>query len=156
MKNSSETIGNRTRDLPACSAVPQRTAPPRTPSYHGTVRKVNTIRYCNTPQDDCVFCGGQRRAPQDRHAETGCSVFDERHRLKKALRLKVESDVFPDRVNVMWVYRVKTSSSIKIYRLILHARSQCAHSLNIQSTHLKQTFRDSSLPQSRSPMNDIS
>jgi hypothetical protein len=25
MKNSSDTIGNRTRDLPACSAVPQPT-----------------------------------------------------------------------------------------------------------------------------------
>ena len=31
MKNSNETIGNRTRDLPACSAVPTPTAPPRTP-----------------------------------------------------------------------------------------------------------------------------
>ena len=29
MENSSD-IGNRTRDLPACSAVPQSTAPPRT------------------------------------------------------------------------------------------------------------------------------
>jgi hypothetical protein len=26
---NSDTIGNRTRDLPACSAVPQPTAPPR-------------------------------------------------------------------------------------------------------------------------------
>ena len=32
MKNSSDTIGNGTRDLPACSAVPQPTAPLRTPS----------------------------------------------------------------------------------------------------------------------------
>ena len=29
MKNSNDTMGNRTRDLPACSAVPQPTAPPR-------------------------------------------------------------------------------------------------------------------------------
>jgi hypothetical protein len=29
MKNSSDTIGNQTRDLPACSTVPQPTAPPR-------------------------------------------------------------------------------------------------------------------------------
>jgi len=29
MKNSNDTIGNRTRDLPACSAVPLPTAPPR-------------------------------------------------------------------------------------------------------------------------------
>jgi hypothetical protein len=28
MKNFNDTIGNRTRDLPACSAVPQPTAPP--------------------------------------------------------------------------------------------------------------------------------
>jgi len=29
MKNSKNTIGNRTRDRLACSAVPQQTAPPR-------------------------------------------------------------------------------------------------------------------------------
>jgi hypothetical protein len=29
MKNSNDTIGNPTRDLPACSAVSQTTAPPR-------------------------------------------------------------------------------------------------------------------------------
>ena len=32
MKNSNDTIGNRTRDLPTCSAVPQPTALPRSPS----------------------------------------------------------------------------------------------------------------------------
>ena len=31
MKNSSDTIGTRTRDFPASSAVPQPTAPPRAP-----------------------------------------------------------------------------------------------------------------------------
>ena len=31
MKNSSDTIGNRTRDLPTCSAVPQPTALQRAP-----------------------------------------------------------------------------------------------------------------------------
>jgi len=31
MKNSTDNIGNRTRDLPTCSTVPQPTAPPRTP-----------------------------------------------------------------------------------------------------------------------------
>jgi len=31
MKNSNDTIGNRTHDLPSCSAVPQPTAPPRGP-----------------------------------------------------------------------------------------------------------------------------
>ena len=32
IKNSNDTIGNRNRDLPACSAVPQPTAPPRAPT----------------------------------------------------------------------------------------------------------------------------
>jgi hypothetical protein len=31
MKNANDTIGNRTRDLPTYSAVPQPTAPPRAP-----------------------------------------------------------------------------------------------------------------------------
>jgi hypothetical protein len=29
MKNSSDTIGNRTRDIPTSGSVPQPTAPPR-------------------------------------------------------------------------------------------------------------------------------
>ena len=33
IKNSNDTTGNRTRDLPACSAVPQPTAPPRAPYW---------------------------------------------------------------------------------------------------------------------------
>jgi hypothetical protein len=34
MKNSNDTIGNRTSDLPVCSAVPQPTAPPRAPGVN--------------------------------------------------------------------------------------------------------------------------
>jgi hypothetical protein len=33
MKNTNDTIGNRNRDLPACSAVPQPTALPRAPRW---------------------------------------------------------------------------------------------------------------------------
>ena len=36
MKNSNDSIGNRTRDLPACSTTPQPTAPPRAPLQHCT------------------------------------------------------------------------------------------------------------------------
>ena len=39
MKNFNETIGNRTRDLPACSAVPQPTAPPRATDFLMTLTK---------------------------------------------------------------------------------------------------------------------
>jgi hypothetical protein len=38
MKNSSDTIGNGTRDISACIAVPQPTAPPRAPQ-RGTYDK---------------------------------------------------------------------------------------------------------------------
>jgi hypothetical protein len=40
MKNSNYTIGNRTRDLSACSAVPQPTAPPLAPNLK-YIPKVN-------------------------------------------------------------------------------------------------------------------
>jgi hypothetical protein len=39
MKNSSDKIGNRIRDLPACSAVPQPIAPPRDPLHVGRAAK---------------------------------------------------------------------------------------------------------------------
>jgi hypothetical protein len=39
LKNSSDSIGNRTCDLPVCSAVPQPTAPLRTPSSLPKVMK---------------------------------------------------------------------------------------------------------------------
>jgi len=41
MKKSNDTIGNRTRDLPACSAVPQ---PPRVPSVFN-VASTNSIPF---------------------------------------------------------------------------------------------------------------
>jgi len=34
MQNSNDKIGKGTRHLPACSAVPQTTAPPRAPIVH--------------------------------------------------------------------------------------------------------------------------
>jgi hypothetical protein len=41
IKNSNDTIGNRTRDLPTFSAVPQPTALPRPPLYCST-----TVLFC--------------------------------------------------------------------------------------------------------------
>jgi hypothetical protein len=38
MKNTSDTIGNRTRNLQACSTVPQPTAPPRAPFTDGHIQ----------------------------------------------------------------------------------------------------------------------
>ena len=44
MKNSSDTIGNRTRDLPACSAVLQPTAPPRAPYIYIYIYDISRLR----------------------------------------------------------------------------------------------------------------
>jgi len=43
MKKSNNAIGNRTRDLLACSAVPQPTAPPRAPLSNCTYWQIYTI-----------------------------------------------------------------------------------------------------------------
>ena len=41
MKNSSDTIGNRTRDFPTCSAGPQPTALRRTPTLYVVAKTAN-------------------------------------------------------------------------------------------------------------------
>ena len=46
MKNSNDTIGNRTRNLPACSAVPQPTAPPLAPIMFGEKYKLFSTTLC--------------------------------------------------------------------------------------------------------------
>jgi hypothetical protein len=45
MENSNDTIGNRTRDLPACSTVPQPTAPPRTTSLFGISWNISLLQF---------------------------------------------------------------------------------------------------------------
>ena len=53
MKNPNDHIGNRTRDFPACSKVPQPTTPPRIPYDSG-----KTVQFRNTdllPFRSCYF-----------------------------------------------------------------------------------------------------
>ena len=45
MKNPSDTIGNRTRDLPTCNAVPQPTALSRTPSILFKMTNIS-LKFC--------------------------------------------------------------------------------------------------------------
>ena len=57
MINSSETIGNRTRDLPDCSAVPQPTAPPATcPIYTKTILHYNNTAETRNSAHCRPFC----------------------------------------------------------------------------------------------------
>jgi len=52
MKNFNDTIGNRTHDLAACSAVPQLTAPPRTQLHRG--RRIIVQRDTRSVQEKWV------------------------------------------------------------------------------------------------------
>jgi len=52
MKNSNDTIGNRTRDLPVCRAVPQPTAPPRT-----SETLMMHVQVVKTVSDKCIGLG---------------------------------------------------------------------------------------------------
>ena len=65
MKKTNETIGNRARDLPACSSVPHPTAPPRTVSYSEIyVEKPEELRRCNDSVRGCrtaVRCNDSAR-----------------------------------------------------------------------------------------------
>ena len=64
MKNFNDTLGNRTRDFRACSAVPQPTAPPRTPQMIGTNFKSGLFeriplysnKLCTNPAFYCCAC----------------------------------------------------------------------------------------------------
>jgi hypothetical protein len=51
MKKSSDTIGNRTRDLPAFNVIPQPTAPPRAPHFSISLPYTpRTSKWCLFPE----------------------------------------------------------------------------------------------------------
>jgi hypothetical protein len=56
MKGSNDTIGNRTRDLLACNAVPQPTAPRRAPhttnKYFKNYKKQTVTKHYDDDNDD--------------------------------------------------------------------------------------------------------
>ena len=53
MKNSNDTIGNRIRDLSACGAVPQPTAPPR---YKDMYIYLSTTEMLRIPDPKLLAC----------------------------------------------------------------------------------------------------
>ena len=75
MINSSDTIGDCTRDLPACSAVPQPTAPPRAPYVEGYCFKISIklliVRYRQTethlqaPDEQLVYFKSSKQQSED-------------------------------------------------------------------------------------------
>jgi len=57
MENSNDTIGNRTRELPTCSAVPQPTAPPRAPTEKKYEEKIMTHMWFRGMREYRNRCG---------------------------------------------------------------------------------------------------
>jgi hypothetical protein len=59
MKNSSDTIGNRTPDFPVCRAVPQPTAPPRPPNKYKYTHKMSLrcLKQDTTIERKAKSCG---------------------------------------------------------------------------------------------------
>ena len=55
-KNSNDTIGNRTRELPACSAVPQPTASPRVPWKQATSMSKSSCMMDPTRSSEMPSC----------------------------------------------------------------------------------------------------
>jgi hypothetical protein len=55
MKNSSDTNGKRTRDLPACSAVPQPTALPRDPFQMVSIQEVASGQFSRFTYAFCLL-----------------------------------------------------------------------------------------------------
>jgi hypothetical protein len=49
-ENSKDTIGNWTRDLPACSTVPQPTVPPNALNMSSTIHIIKTHKFYNSRQ----------------------------------------------------------------------------------------------------------
>ena len=82
MKNSSDTIENRTSDLPACRAVPQPTTPPRVPvclcsvvKYRLTLSMLNLTSRVFLNDLFRVICESERHeASQKRHSRLIQSV----------------------------------------------------------------------------------
>ena len=58
MKKSNDTIGNRNRDHPACSAVPEPTAPPRAAIVIGTLNNPACSAHALYYVVMCVLSGG--------------------------------------------------------------------------------------------------
>jgi len=59
MKNSNNTTGNQTRDLPACIAVSQPTAPPRAQHTYRPINNNNNNNNNNTNAPTCFSGSAQ-------------------------------------------------------------------------------------------------
>jgi hypothetical protein len=93
MKKSNDTIGNRTRNLPACSAVPQPTALPRAPILQCTAQKNIKHYYCCQEKRSIKPQGGQL----SRQKKFCSQTFNRKSTEKRLL----------ERPSLRWDYNIK-------------------------------------------------
>ena len=119
IKNSSDTIGNRTRDLPYCSAVPKLTAPPRVP--HPLIKRGIICRLARSHKMPITFV---------------MSVLPSGHTIRAAptRRISVKYDIrdfmkiFQENPNLSWR---KVSATSREYRSTFYCCRR--HSVAINS-----------------------
>ena len=88
MIKSNDTFGNRTRDLPACCAVPQTTAPSCAPSLNKSKVKVETTK--RTPT-----CCSRRSDSSVWYSSEVCEVLD------------VGSNIYSNRGLALWMNQLR-------------------------------------------------
>jgi hypothetical protein len=101
MKNSNDTIGNGTRDLPTCSAVPQPTAPPAKVGLNVYIIRVTQSSPIRSAwkQGTALFSAVQnthdslrRSSYRSRHTET---IQNSQIQLARSLRPRFTRQSFP-------------------------------------------------------------
>ena len=81
MKNYSDTIGNRTRDIPYCSALPQPAAPPRAPYFY-VYRRSNRTQHSSLHDIRYLIGDDTEATPPhsgDKRLSTATHDFQPRH-----------------------------------------------------------------------------
>jgi len=76
MKISNDTIGNRTRELPACSPVPQPTAPPCAPFSEGGIVRAGDYIFFNGKRNENPLLGSVKtvKSVSERMSYIVCKV----------------------------------------------------------------------------------
>ena len=126
MKNSDNTIGNRTRDLPDCCAVPEPTAPPRnTAEYTEKYKRRNgdgwkavsqlvAGKRCSCPVHVTKECGRIRRIPPRILNDTLFTTSGQLHALTALAPLKEQPGPIVNKVQ-------RTAGLFQMFQKIQHA-----------------------------------
>jgi len=107
-KKSNDTIGNRTRDLPACSAVPQPTAPPAACSHMHCVLRHNSrlLQSSQSYVTQLVQLLGLQQARIPSNAENSQLLTDTRSAKATAVPPPLPSPPLPYHSSTCWYLEI--------------------------------------------------